>query len=606
MKEEEEDGQTALVLDDPSTPEPADFWLHPCDCAPSDWGPELPVDPQMFEHLPAASDNNFIPVPYSIVTGQLTCPSRQLLQGGLGIHFQSEEQVLEPSDCEARCREEETCAFFWHGSQHGAATCRLFSGCDNLVREFSLEGDLKAMPRESSCSVADAAKCWATSLRRSFLTMAFDPTSSLRPDTEQGKSLNLPPQPSEPTAEGMVAWFKSEHAGSVWPSSVGGFEGRSRQNSVYRKVEAGWGADRPVTYLSGDTSSRYRFGDILKPTYTLCSVTRYTSNDNTNRILETNGANWLHGHCCGKPGYTYHDGFLTDEHAPLSKSLDWLVMCSTNGGKRTYSSAMGNTTVNIAKKEGKKFSKAMPLMVNEEEHGSKSNYGVMEIITWDRALSEEEMQVSMEYLKWKLRAGAVLEVSEHLAREPENNFDSFGVQNMNDIEDQTFDVSIANGYSAQLSGWTNTRAYGRGFLRNKDGKATAVVKGLTPAAMYVYELFQVGERTDTSWVGQCKISVNHGRESRAHSGDLVIPRFSGVATANPRGEIVFEFERISSHVYISGISVAAVGPSGAVSKPADPPLQVQEQGLHEVMPRKFLSSCWDSRVTETSKRFAGE
>lgn len=35
---------------------------------------------------------------------------------------------------------EESCNFFWHGSQHGAATCRLFSACDTLVREFSLEG----------------------------------------------------------------------------------------------------------------------------------------------------------------------------------------------------------------------------------------------------------------------------------------------------------------------------------------------------------------------------------------------------------------------------------------------------------------------------------
>ncbi|CAE7939177.1 unnamed protein product [Symbiodinium necroappetens] len=387
----------------------------------------------------------------------------------------------------------------------------------------------------------------------------------------------------------MVAWFKSEYAGSVWPSAVGGFEGRSEKNSVDRKVEAGWGADRPVTYLSGDTSSRYHFGNILKPTYTLCSVTRYTGSDNMNRVLETKGPNWYHGHCCRKPGSTYHDGFLTDENAPLSESLDWLVMCSTNDGKRTYSNAMGNTTVNVAKKNGKKFSKDMPLIVNDEQYGSKSDYGVMEIITWDRALSEEEMQASMEYLKWRLRAGSVLEVSEHLARHPESNFDSFGDQNMNGIEAQTFDVSLANGYSAQLSGWTNTRSYGRGFLRNKDGKATAVVKGLTPAAMYVYELFQVGENPGNNWVGQCKISVNHGRESRGQSGPVVIPRFSGVATANPRGEIVFEFERISVHVYISGISIAAVGPSGVVSKPADPPPQVQ--GMHEVnevMPRKFV------------------
>ena len=58
----------------------------------------------------------------------------------VGVRFQTEEELQEPSDCEARCRDHSRCGFFWHGAQHGAATCRLFSGCDSLVREFSLEG----------------------------------------------------------------------------------------------------------------------------------------------------------------------------------------------------------------------------------------------------------------------------------------------------------------------------------------------------------------------------------------------------------------------------------------------------------------------------------
>ncbi|CAJ1369095.1 unnamed protein product [Effrenium voratum] len=139
--EEEEDGEglAALVLDNPGTADLADHWLHPCDCAPPAWNTEEPVNKESFEELPAGNQNNFLPSPFVIVTGQFVCPSRQLLPD-VGVRFQTEEELQEPSDCEARCRDHSRCGFFWHGAQHGAATCRLFSGCDSLVREFSLEG----------------------------------------------------------------------------------------------------------------------------------------------------------------------------------------------------------------------------------------------------------------------------------------------------------------------------------------------------------------------------------------------------------------------------------------------------------------------------------
>lgn len=108
-EETDEEGLPSLVLDDPSTSDAADFWLHPCDCAPPAWGTDLPVNPENFEQVPVDSDNNFIPAPYDIVTGQLVCPSRQLLPGGLGVHFQSEEEMLEAADCESRCRNHADC-----------------------------------------------------------------------------------------------------------------------------------------------------------------------------------------------------------------------------------------------------------------------------------------------------------------------------------------------------------------------------------------------------------------------------------------------------------------------------------------------------------------
>jgi hypothetical protein len=44
----------------------------------------------------------------SIFPLRLVCPSRQLLPNG--IHFQTEEDLQEPSDCESRCRDDVPCS----------------------------------------------------------------------------------------------------------------------------------------------------------------------------------------------------------------------------------------------------------------------------------------------------------------------------------------------------------------------------------------------------------------------------------------------------------------------------------------------------------------
>ena len=370
--------------------------------------------------------------------------------------------------------------------------------------------------------------------------------------------------------QGMVAWFKSENAGSAWPSEVGEFEGRSIANSVYRRVEAGFGADRPVTYLYGGSGAKFDFGLILKPTFTLCSVSRYQLHGRHLRVLQSrNGNNLLHGHWSGKAGVAFYNTWVTKNDI-LYNSDDWLVMCGTNGAQRVYS-GMANST-NIATAVGKQLTKDEPLYINHGYSNENSDFGVMEVITWDRALSEEEMIASMDYLKWKLRVGCAWESNEHLSREHENNFYAFGEQNLDHVMDQTFHANLANGYTAEMTGWSHTRKYGHGFLRDRDGTATAVVKGLTAAKKYIYELSMVGKAS--GYEGQCKVSVNHGVQSHARSGSWIVPRFSGVATANPRGEITFEFNRISPHVYLSAIAIAAVTDAPSTPpKPADPPAE---------------------------------
>ncbi|CAK8997764.1 unnamed protein product [Durusdinium trenchii] len=580
LGEEEDEGLPPLILDDPGTPEPSDYWLHPCDCAPPAWSTGAPVNAEKFEEQPAESQNDYIPSPFIIVSGQFVCPSRQLLPK-IGIQFQTEEELLEPSDCEARCRDHSDCQFFWSGAQHGAATCRLFQGCDTLVREFSLEGELKALPRQRACRVADAELCWATSLRRSFLTMAF------RSGSAAGNAVVpevVPPPPVEPPASGMVAWFKSEHAGSTWKSSVGDWEGVAVRASAQRTVLAGYGADRPVAYVAGGSMAGFYFGTVLKRTFTLCSVTRYTG-WHRGRILQTAEKNFLHGHWSEQVGVAHYDKWVTHTHRNRN-FMDWLVMCGTNAAARIY-----DATMNVASDTAGDLGVEQTLVINNGAYNEVSDFGVMEVITWDRALSDAEMLTTVEYLQWKLKAGTFLEAE---PRKPfrESNFvmsNPGGAHYSDNVQDQTFHLTLDNGYTVSLHGWTHTRDYA-GFLRNQDGHATAQVTGLSPNEVYLYEIFS---RDTSGHFNEVNLfSVNRGREATISQDIFDFPRAVGVATADAHGGLLFTFRRWQSHVHLSGLHISKIGHHSAPPKPADPP----SAGMVAWFKSENAGSSWPSSV----------
>ena len=247
------------------------------------------------------------------------------------------------------------------------------------------------------------------------------------------------PQPAAKSA--MMAWFKSEDAGPDWKSAVGKWQGRVTKGSVSRKIESGNGAGRPVTYISGDTGAGYDFGKIMTSDYSICSVTRYLGGSK-GRILQTNSHNWLHGHWHGRAGVAHYDTWVTPHEGP--DSTDWLVMLGSpavpflpilgpalfrhkritntkqgtrtaliiindNGtglprmcGSRAGVVFKGQARQNIATRQGAVHAD-FHLFVNEGVH-ELSDFGVMEVIVWNRALTEDEMWASMEYLNWKIQA----------------------------------------------------------------------------------------------------------------------------------------------------------------------------------------------------------
>ena len=288
--------------------------------------------------------------------------------------------------------------------------------------------------------------------------------------------------------------------------------------------------------------SGFDFGNVIPPTHTVCSVSRYSRTpdgaSHRLRILQSRMANnWLHGHHNGHAGVAFYNGWLTSDQRHKDVS-DWVVLCGTNGAQRAFDGFSSGAPANIASQSTApvKFTETIPLYINNG-WDEKSDFAVMEVITWDRVLSEAEMVATVDYLKWKLRAGAVLEASEHLAPETEKNFDFWGNQNLWHVSHQTFEVDLANGYKADLTGWTRTRDVARGFLTDKNGVSTAVVKGLTPAARYLYQIYMVHEENSYGY-GEAKMSVNHGAQGIGVGDSFNEAKFSGVAVASPRGQIL--------------------------------------------------------------------
>jgi hypothetical protein len=183
---------------------------------------------------------------------------------------------------------------------------------------------------------------------------------------------------------GLYSWFKPSGAHAVWSSSVGNFVGAATGSPVTVTTEAGNGATIPITYLSGPRTSIYHFGHIIPATFTICSTTRYTAGAPQGRILTGRIHNWLHGQWNSNVGVAHYGAWQTN-HA-RGMSTDWIVMCcSSDPGQSCY--VNGNEVHNA----GGARTGDEDIWVNYHT-AELSDWGVAEIITWDRALTNNEIQ----------------------------------------------------------------------------------------------------------------------------------------------------------------------------------------------------------------------
>ena len=74
-------------------------------------------------------------------------------------------------------------------------------------------------------------------------------------------------------------------------------------------IGSGHGASGNVQFVSGTTSTKLNFGEIVGDAMTICSLSRYTHSTDANtygRILNGAGSlNWFHGHYARSVGTSF-------------------------------------------------------------------------------------------------------------------------------------------------------------------------------------------------------------------------------------------------------------------------------------------------------------
>ena len=196
--------------------------------------------------------------------------------------------------------------------------------------------------------------------------------------------------------DGLVARFEGKNAGTTWSSSVGSARGITIGGGVNRNSASGYGAEKQVTDLSGDTNAKMDFGQILPATWTLCTLARYTGNTRR-RIFQASG-NFIHGHWHDRRGIAHYDGWVTPSDPSRGNKHDWLVMCGTNGAQRVYADGVQIAT---GSRNGGSGNKKLGINYGDGSccNGETSDWAVAEIMVWNRALSDDEMLSVTKYLQ---------------------------------------------------------------------------------------------------------------------------------------------------------------------------------------------------------------
>ena len=128
---------------------------------------------------------------------------------------------------------------------------------------------------------------------------------------------------------------------------------------------------------------------------------------------------------------------------------------------------------------------------------------------------------------------------------------------LNGISGNTYYITLSNGIQTRLTGWTHTRTYASGFLRNTSGYAYLTAYNLKPGETYDFATYSKSLNTHNTYHHAVDFDVNGGSTITIIQRETEQPTYVGHAVADSNGEIIFRFIFPGSgHIQLSGISIS--------------------------------------------------
>jgi len=196
------------------------------------------------------------------------------------------------------------------------------------------------------------------------------------------------------------------------PGSLGGWGCTARVTSGHPKRSSG-GNNAAKSYpaivgYSHGSGDNFNFGSIAPAgrQHTLCTTSKYDGG-HRGRIFTGHHTNWLHGHWGNNNGVSHYDHWIVYSGRKNHRRFDWLIWCFENRQGKVW---MNNDQENaeIARPYGSHSRGTnrgtREVCVGACTHGGeRSNYKISQVMTWNRALSDEEMKGVTQFLTDQMR-----------------------------------------------------------------------------------------------------------------------------------------------------------------------------------------------------------
>jgi len=176
------------------------------------------------------------------------------------------------------------------------------------------------------------------------------------------------------------------------------------------------GIESKFKFIYGGIDSYIKFPtNSINSNFTICSVTRYNTNKNHNKILQSfeNTKQFYHGHYKNKIGVIEYNGFEFAKYAPTTDpTTSWVITCAKNSNSpnnviinnNNYDLVIDPDYIN-----SQKIPNTLTININKNSDSSQnSDWALSYIIIWDSHLTDTEMNLVSNALDNYIKTGQLL------------------------------------------------------------------------------------------------------------------------------------------------------------------------------------------------------